>query len=141
MPTPVAPHEVGALLVAAHIPTGETSEATAAAAEPLVVALRARLGRWIGGDAFDTLLERALANARREHAVLRDVRWQPDAQPRLAGLAAASAAHSSDEVRAGLVAILDGLASLLGRFIGDDLAARLLVQDAEGPDGGPEGEP
>lgn len=134
---------VGGRIVAGQIPRGATPDDAVAAADRIFAALGARLGRWIGGDAYDTLIERALAKVRADHPVLRRVRWVPGAEGGLRGLDAADEDATGAAVRDATAATLDALAALLGRFVGDDLAARLMLQDWQAPrsDAEPENEP
>ncbi len=130
---------VGRRIVAADIPAGSSPGVTAEAASRILLALRARLGRWIGVDAFDALLERALSGAR--GGALAGVRWAPGSAPPLTGLDDAGSTPDAEALRDAVAATLDELTALLGRFIGDDLATRLVLHDWEGRPSDPEGNP
>ncbi|MDP2311316.1 MAG: hypothetical protein Q8P41_00310 [Pseudomonadota bacterium] len=107
----------------------------------IFLTLRARLGRWIGVDAFDALMDRAITEGRSVHAVLARARWIPDGNPPLSGLDLPDTPEATASLRAAVVAILDKITALLGRFIGDDLASRLVMQDWEAPGTGPQEDP
>lgn len=119
---------VGRIIVDGEMSRGASPEEAVAAANRIFVALGARLGRWVGGDAFDALLQRALAMSRGDHPVLEHVRWG-DAGP--GGFEGASEGVTAEAVRDATAATLDALVALLGRFVGEDLAARLVLQDSQ----------
>jgi hypothetical protein len=124
--------DVGRRIVGIEIAPGLTPEGSVAAAERIFASLRARLGRWIGGDAFDALLDRAIAGARGAHPILQGVRWAPGTEAsRLSGLDPHDAAVTQASVSSAVIAILDELTALLGRFIGEDLAERLVLEGWE----------
>jgi hypothetical protein len=103
-------------------------EEVAAAAERMGAELSAVLGRWIGAEAYRVLLERALVLARTEHPALGGLSRLGGDGP---GATAAVRAQGSDEVAAGLMALVSGLIELLGRIIGEEMAVRLVEQTAE----------
>jgi hypothetical protein len=114
---------VGRTIVDAELSPEASPEEAVAAANRIFVALGARLGRWVGGDAFDALFQRALAKSRRDHPVLEHVRWGDAGR---SGFECAGEGVTTEAVQDATAATLDALAALLGRFVGDDLAARLL---------------
>ena len=73
------------------------------------------------------LLTRAVAEAREEHPLLKDIRVGQD-DPVLDGVEGAVEAHGAPAVTAALESVLVTLLSLLGRLVGDDMAARLVEQ-------------
>ena len=106
---------------------GDTHEPTeiARAAEQLGARVRLGLGRWIGADAYQTLLQRAAATARSTHPSLNDV----------AGLSenasvtlAAVRVHGAAAVVDGVVAVVALVIELLGRIIGQEMARHLVEQ-------------
>jgi hypothetical protein len=129
---------VGRTLVAAEIRPDASPEEAVAAADRIFVALGVRLGRWVGSDAFDALFERALASTRADHPIL-------DRVPLVeAGLAVSDRGDepvTAEAVRDATAATLDALVALLGRFVGEDLAARLVLQDWRKPEAEPERKP
>lgn len=105
------------------------------APESALIALRSacertyrELARWLGPTGSHTLLTRAVAEAREEHPVLREIRVGHE-ESVLHGLTGVVEAHGAAAVTAALEAVLVTLLSLLGRLVGDDVAARLVEQD------------
>jgi hypothetical protein len=97
----------------------------AAAAERLCTQLRSGLGRWIGADGYRVLLDRALALVRPAHPALGGLSCLGEDNPTTA---TAAQAYGAREVAAGIVALVAALIELLGRIIGDEMAARLVEQ-------------
>jgi hypothetical protein len=85
----------------------------------ILTKLHATLGKLIGTHGFDVVLARALTLAQREEPSLRNAVVEPGGT--LTGMDAAPA----DRER-GLIAILSHLVELLMRFIGEDLAGRVV---------------
>lgn len=131
---------VGVRIVSEGIPAGVSPEVTIVAAGGILLALRARLGRWIGVDAFDALLDRALVGTRERGGPLRDVRWAPGSEAPLSGIDVEDAAVTGEALRDAVAVTLDDLTGLLGRFIGDELANRLVLHDWEGRASDPQGD-
>lgn len=134
--------DLGDRIVGLELPVDGTSQDSIAAAEHVFVTLRAKLSRWIGADAFDTLLDRALERARSDHPILAQTRWRPAPKPQFTGFAATGSGSQPAEVRAAISSVIDALTAHLGRFIGDDLATRLVLEhwDTPPPPGGERGE-
>jgi hypothetical protein len=132
---------VGRTIVDGEIPRDASPEVAMAAADRIFTSLGARLGRWVGSDAFDTLLQRARASTRSDHPLLDRVLSAGAAG--LAGQDPAVEGVTTQGVRDATAATLDALATLLGRFVGEDLAARLVLQDwrTPVPDAEPERKP
>lgn len=87
----------------------------------------AELAQWLGEAGCQALVVRALAEARSGHsAALAAVRLVPAGNLRFDGLEAAVQAHGDPAVAAALEALLAAWLDLLGRLIGDDMAARLV---------------
>ena len=87
--------------------------------QTLMTKLEAVLGKLIGSNGFDVLLARALKLAAREHGVLAQV--TASAGGELAGLP-----DGATELEHGMVALLSHLSELLMKFIGEDLAIRVI---------------
>jgi hypothetical protein len=100
-------------------------EDVAAAAERMCNDLRLGLGRWVGAAGYRALLDRALGLARVEHPALGGVSALGGDEP---VITAAVRARGVGEVAAGLVALVAVVTELLGRIIGDEMAARLVEQ-------------
>jgi hypothetical protein len=98
-----------------------------AAAERVLQGLAERLSPLVGVGGFQLLLQRALKRARAGHPALAAI--QPDATVpwRLAGAAEGSRAEAGDEAAA--EAILAETIALITRFLGADMAIRLVLQD------------
>jgi hypothetical protein len=108
-------------------------EQLAAAADRMCAQLRTGLGRWIGTDGYQALLDRALALTRAQHSVLGSFSCLGGDEQ---GTAAAVGAHGAADVAAGMVALVTTVIELLGRIIGDEMAVRLVEQLAvPGPRG------
>lgn len=90
------------------------------AGEAIVVALRTALGKLIGSNGFDVLLSRALRLAQKGDPALAGITLAPDGE--LKGLRGGRA-----DVERGLTAVLSQFIELLLRFIGEDLAARVIT--------------
>jgi hypothetical protein len=89
--------------------------------------LRTGLGRWIGTEGYQALVDRALTLARPKHPVLGSFSCLGGDEQ---GTAAAVGAHGAADVAAGLVAFVTAVIELLGRIIGDEMAVRLVEQIA-----------
>ncbi len=100
--------------------TGDTRQT----AERLLADLGIALRRWIGADGYNVLLSRAVVLAGPACPVL--------VGTTTLGLARTPPQHggepSSEEIAAGIIALLASLMTLLGRIIGDDMAVRLIEQ-------------
>jgi hypothetical protein len=107
-------------------PTAHDAPDPLAASMRLGRQLAAELSRWLGPFGYHALLTRALADARVDHPALRGVHVGAPPAPELAGLADAARTHGADAAVEGVEAVLASLIDLLGRLIGDDLAATLI---------------
>jgi hypothetical protein len=106
---------------------GDTTapEDVAAAAARLCAQLSGGLGRWIGGEGYRALLDRALALARAEHPALGNLSCDRGDQP---VTPADVRAHGAPKMAAGMVALVATLIELLGRMVGEEMAMRLVEQ-------------
>jgi hypothetical protein len=86
------------------------------------------LGRWVGDESARVLLERAVDEARARHPWLTGVRVVPVAGRCLAGLDERIDGVSAVDVSDALEELLAELIRLLARFIGDDLALRIVIR-------------
>jgi hypothetical protein len=90
--------------------------------------LGGELTRWFGPFGYHALVSRALAEAKKDHPALDDVRVHSAQEPTLEGLAESIARHGSDAVTEGIIAMLMAFIDLLCRLIGEDMAFKLLDQ-------------
>jgi hypothetical protein len=114
---------------------GDTTspEKLAGAADRMCSELRTGLGRWIGAEGYQALVDRAIAQTRAEHPALDGFSCLGGDEP---GTAAAVGAHGAAQVAAALTAMVTAVIELLGRIIGADMAVRLVEQIAvPGPRG------
>lgn len=84
------------------------------------------LARWLGANGCRALVARALKQARDDHPALDPLFLRTEPGPALGGVAESIGTHGAAAVEAGLEALLVALVELLGRLVGDDVAARLL---------------
>ncbi|MEP6621008.1 MAG: hypothetical protein ABJE47_16905 [bacterium] len=131
-PLPGSPHgsarEFVRALVAGEIGLNGDADARLIIAERTCVSIQSGLARWFGGYGAMALASRALSGVQATHPSLGGVTLSSDSLPRLIGLAPSSKAFGSAAITDGLVAMLEGLAELVARLIGDDLAINLLKQ-------------
>ncbi len=93
--------------------------------------LRATLGRWVGADAFDSLVDRACVLANDRNPTHPELAWRPVvAAGRRELVAAAGGAWDPTE---GGEAVIEALAEILARFVGDALARQLLLEALDIP--------
>lgn len=95
----------------------------AARAAHLCSQLDAGLSRWVGAVGYHALLDRALGLTRPAHPALTNVSCRIDDT---ASLESAIRVHGGQPVADGMIALLENLIDLLGRIIGEDLAAHLI---------------
>jgi len=86
------------------------------------------LDRSLGAEGAYALVTRAIAQAEATHPLLRDIRLGSPSKPQLTGVAGAITAHGAPAAASALDATIEILLSLLGRLIGDDMVARLVLQ-------------
>ena len=102
-----------------------TPEDVAVAATRMCTELRAGLTRWVGAMAYRALIDQALLLARAEHPALGSLSCHGGDEP---VTTAAVRAHSADEVRDGMVALVAALVELLSRIVGEEMAVELVNQ-------------
>jgi hypothetical protein len=88
------------------------------------------LTRRLGQTGSNALLTRALAQARTEHPVLKEIRIGGSSKASLDGVTEAVQVHGVPKVAAGLEATLEKLLDLLSRLIGADMVVRLVESSA-----------
>lgn len=110
------------------------SEAIGAAADRVLRLLQANMSRWFGLEGFHVLLARALDRARPVHPPLAGVTLRLNgtrsAVRLLDGLFDDLKSSSPPQALDAAVAVIAALISLLGRLVGDDMAAQLVNQSA-----------
>jgi hypothetical protein len=84
----------------------------------------------MGEDGRNALLVRALARTEADHPALKSIVGLNEGGIQLNGVAASVEAHGVPAVTAAIEALLASLIDLLGRLIGEDMAIRLIDQDA-----------
>lgn len=84
------------------------------------------LARWLGPESARSLLARGVAAARLNHAAMEGFRPGENTDRVFEDAPAIIAAHGSAAVGAALDAVLVAMLELLGRLVGNDLAARLV---------------
>ena len=84
------------------------------------------LARWVGFDGCHALFTRVLAEARAEYPPLETIKLQPRSAPYLEGVADTVGRHGSRKTDEALEAMLAMLVAVLGRLIGDEMAANLI---------------
>jgi hypothetical protein len=127
-------------LVAREATQRDAPDAAAAAVQAACERAHQTLSRWLGANGSYALFTRALAQVQVDHPLLRDIRLRSHSEAGLEGVTESIRVHGVAAVAAGLESLLVGLIELLGRLVGDDMAARLIEQsvpnqtrDDEGP--------
>jgi hypothetical protein len=92
------------------------------------------LSRWVGPDGCDALFARALAQARAEYPGLGQIQLHARSDPYMDGVAETIMAHGDPATAEGLESMLVRLVELLGRLIGDDMAAKLIDRSLAAPE-------
>jgi len=84
----------------------------------------------MGDDGSSALLARALARTEADHPALTNLRRRNEANIHPDGVVASVEAHGIAAVTAAIEALLAALVEILSRLIGEDMAIRLIDQDA-----------
>lgn len=100
-------------------------EEATAAADRVCAQLRTGLARWVGSDGYRVLLDRALERVRVEHPALNNVSCVGGNEPEMV---AAVQAHGAAGVAAGIMTLVVTMIELLGRIVGEEMAAELVKQ-------------
>ena len=101
------------------------------AAERICLESAEGLSRWFGPYGSLALVTRALDAVKPKHPALSEVTVAASAtslSPSFTGLAAGARAHGARATSEGVIAMIAALADLIGRLVGDDIAATLLEQ-------------
>lgn len=125
--------DVARRLFARELRGGADDAAVVEAAERVCARVADGLSRWFGPYGSLALITRALVRARAHHPALAGVAATAAHPPCLTGLAESARAHGAKATAEGVVAVLAALAELIGRLIGDDLAASLFEQSTPEP--------
>ena len=104
-------------------PGGPTAARAAAAA---CNHLYRELSRWVGPDGCHALFTRARAQALTEHPALQEIQLRARSEPYVDAVAETIMAHGDAATAEALERMVVRLVELLGRLIGDDMAARLI---------------
>ncbi len=114
----------------ANTAAGETTQDTLAGARRACQFLHSELSIWLGADGSRALFTGAIGRARPHHPVLEDIQHDALISPTHPAMAQGLQTHGAAAIAAALEATLVMLIELLGRLIGDDLAARI-VENSE----------
>ncbi len=108
----------------------QTDEAPASADAALATSDRLfrELSRWVGSAGCHALFARALADARNSHPLLMGMRLLNHDQPHFEGAGEIIEAFGAAATAEAVETVLVTLVELLGRLIGDDMAAKLILQ-------------
>lgn len=106
---------------------GPGADAQAEAAERVLQRLSERISPLVGTGGFFLLLQRALRRTTAEHPWLGAVQMESQTPWRLPGMANAAGA-APDEATAAAQALVSELIGLIARFLGADMAIRLVRQ-------------
>lgn len=110
-----------------------TLDDTVGAAHGATERVYRELTQWVGSSGCQALFVRALSDAKSNHPALRGVRVNPNGNDRIEGIAEAARTAGASPTAAGLEDLLRILIDLLGRFIGEDMAVRLVTGSAIDP--------
>ena len=125
-----APPDVLALarVLLHHEGAGRRAEQSVEATERVLQRLAERLGPLVGAAGFHMLLQRALKRTSAERAWLGAIELDPDSPWRLDGAADAVRDMTPEEAASAAAALLAELVGLIARFLGADMAIRLVRQ-------------
>ncbi|MDQ3699209.1 MAG: hypothetical protein M3373_14485 [Gemmatimonadota bacterium] len=115
-------------LVAREAAQGDAPDIAAGAVHAACERAYQALSRWLGANGALALFTRALAQAQAGHPLLRNIRLRTRSEFGLEGVTESIQVHGAAAVAAGLESLLVALLELLGRLVGDDMAARLVEQ-------------
>jgi hypothetical protein len=113
--------------------TGEN--ALLGAAERLCARVPDGLARWFGPYGALALVTRALSSVQTEYPALAEVAVSTSALNKssmLVGLRESARVHGAAATAEGIIAVVEALADLIGRLIGDDLSVSLLERSVPG---------
>lgn len=123
-------HEVRALArtLLKRASTGPRVDERVDAAHRVLAGLADRMSPLVGVGGFHLLLQRALKRAQASHPWLAGIHLDPNDPWRLPGVAEAVRGIDPEEVAEGMEAAVAELIGLISRFLGADLATRLVRQ-------------
>jgi len=124
--------QVARRVLARESATGSKAEpkAVGAALQRTCLRVSENLRDAMGEDGSNALLARALARTESEHPALKSAYRRHQGGIHLDGVIASVEAHGVAAVTAAIEALLAALVDILGRLIGEDMAIRLIDQDA-----------
>jgi hypothetical protein len=126
----ISARELTRRLVARAVLKSDGPDSAALAAQVACERTYRDLARFLGQNGAQALLTRAVAVAVVEHPVLKEIRIGRRSEPSADGVRGLVQVHGVSAIAAGLEALLETLLGLLGRLIGDDMAAQLVEQNA-----------
>lgn len=126
MPPQSPARQIARRLIDSRQSQGKAADSDARAAAAASDDLYRELSRWVGRDGSHALFTRALAQARLDYATLDRVQLRPRSEPYLDGVAESIMSSGDAAVAEALESMLVHLVELLGRLIGDDMAAKLI---------------
>ena len=86
------------------------------------------LSRWVGRDGCHALFTRALAEARTDYPLLKEIQFRARSEPCVEGVTQTIDAYGAAQTAEAIESMLAGLIELLGRLIGDDIAMKLIEE-------------
>ena len=127
--------QIARSLLARESPRGRKAEpkAVGAALQATCVRVCHNLRDAMGVDGCTARLARALARTEHDHPALQEIRRLNNGGIHLDGIAASVEAYGIAPVTAAVEALLAALIDVLGRLIGEDMALRIIDQEAPGP--------
>lgn len=128
-------HQVARRLIGASLPQTASGAPSARAAADACGHLYQELSRWVGREGCHALFARALAEARKDHPALAQIRLQARSDPYVDGVAESIMASGDAATEAALESMLAVLVDLLRRLIGNDMAAKLIERSVSSIDG------
>jgi hypothetical protein len=121
-------------LIDSRQPEPKESDGHATAVAAACDALYRELSRWVGRDGCHALFTRALAQARTESKPLEQIELRPGgADAYVEGVAESILSHGDFEVAEALESVLVNLIELLGRLVGENMAAKLIERGIAPP--------
>lgn len=102
-----------------------TTDEMAAVAERTLTELGLGLRRWIGGEGYRVLLDRAVRTVIVDHPVLGELACREGDPP---VVASRLETHGAEAIAEGMVALVATVTQVLGRIIGEDMAIHLVEQ-------------
>lgn len=118
--------------------SGETPSDALLGAQAACQSLHHELALWLGVDGSRALFASAMGRVRAAHPALGDIRHEALLSPNHPAIVKGVQNHGAAATATALQATLVVLIELLGRLIGDDMAARIVERSEKGSqDNGP----